>query len=201
MAAKLHDSIAPADLSAVLAALEITSAIFVGTSFGGVLAMMLAVLPPIAVAGVILNDIGPVLEPLGLTLVRLLPAVTAGQSQGGSCLGTESLRARRIHRRAGGSHATGFQPRTIRNACWAASFMGVIRLYRRWALYAGMLRYEYSTSRIHRPLPAHQGQHAAFRRTVDSRNQARWLPHHGPQERRAGKALKPPLPPDCRDAG
>jgi len=32
------------------------------TSFGGVLAMMLAVLPPAAVAGVILNDIGPVME-------------------------------------------------------------------------------------------------------------------------------------------
>jgi len=57
--------VALADLSAVLAALEITSAIFVGTSFGGVLAMMLAVLPPIAVAGVILNDIGPVIEPRG----------------------------------------------------------------------------------------------------------------------------------------
>jgi pimeloyl-ACP methyl ester carboxylesterase len=53
--------VALADLSAVLATLEITSAIFVGTSFGGVLAMMLAVLPPIAVAGVILNDIGPVM--------------------------------------------------------------------------------------------------------------------------------------------
>ena len=34
--------VALADLSAVLAAFEITSAIFVGTSFGGVLAMMLA---------------------------------------------------------------------------------------------------------------------------------------------------------------
>jgi pimeloyl-ACP methyl ester carboxylesterase len=42
--------VALADLSAVLAAFEITSAIFVGTSFGGVLAMMLAVLPPAAVA-------------------------------------------------------------------------------------------------------------------------------------------------------
>src|SRR5258707_1837733 len=62
--------VALADLSAVLAALEITSAIFVGTSFGGVLAMMLAVLPPIAVAGVILNYIGPVMEPRGLMRIK-----------------------------------------------------------------------------------------------------------------------------------
>src|SRR6516225_552312 len=62
--------IALADLSAVLAALEITSAIFVGTSFGGVLAMMLAVLPPLAVAGVLLNDIGPVMEPQGLIRIK-----------------------------------------------------------------------------------------------------------------------------------
>ena len=62
--------VALADLSAVLAAFEITSAIFVGTSFGGVLAMMLAVLPPIAVAGVLLNDIGPVMEPRGLMRIK-----------------------------------------------------------------------------------------------------------------------------------
>src|SRR6516165_2095532 len=62
--------VALADLSAVLAALEITSTIFVGTSFGGVLAMMLAGLPPIAVAGVILNDIGPVMEPQGLMRIK-----------------------------------------------------------------------------------------------------------------------------------
>jgi pimeloyl-ACP methyl ester carboxylesterase len=62
--------VALADLSSVLAALEITSAIFVGTSFGGVLAMMLAVLPPIAVAGVLLNDIGPVMEPRGLMRIK-----------------------------------------------------------------------------------------------------------------------------------
>src|SRR5439155_26897079 len=62
--------VALADLSAVLAAFGITSAIFVGTSFGGVLAMMLAVLPPIAVAGVILNYIGPVMEPRGLMRIK-----------------------------------------------------------------------------------------------------------------------------------
>src|SRR5260221_13427234 len=62
--------VALADLSAVLAALEITSAIFVGTSFGGVLAMMLAVLPPISVAGCILNDIGPLIEPRGLIRIK-----------------------------------------------------------------------------------------------------------------------------------
>ena len=62
--------VALADLSAVLAAFEITSAIFVGTSFGGVLAMMLAALPPTAVAGVILNDIGPVMEPRGLMRIK-----------------------------------------------------------------------------------------------------------------------------------
>ena len=53
--------VALADLSAVLAAFEITSAIF---------AMMLAVLPPAAVAGVILNDIGPVMEPRGLIRIK-----------------------------------------------------------------------------------------------------------------------------------
>jgi pimeloyl-ACP methyl ester carboxylesterase len=62
--------VALADLSTVLAAFEITSAIFIGTSFGGVLAMMVAVLPPAAVAGVILNDIGPVMEPRGLMRIK-----------------------------------------------------------------------------------------------------------------------------------
>jgi pimeloyl-ACP methyl ester carboxylesterase len=59
-----------ADLSAVLTALRITRAVFVGTSHGGVLAMMLALSRPTAIAGVILNDIGPVIEPRALLQIK-----------------------------------------------------------------------------------------------------------------------------------
>jgi pimeloyl-ACP methyl ester carboxylesterase len=59
-----------ADLQMLLAAENIHQAIFLGTSRGGIHAMLLAAFKPELLAGVILNDIGPVLEPAGLIRIK-----------------------------------------------------------------------------------------------------------------------------------
>jgi len=59
-----------ADVVAVLSALSVGPAVFVGSSRGGLLAMHLAVAHPTAIAGVVLHDIGPVIEPKGLVRLR-----------------------------------------------------------------------------------------------------------------------------------
>jgi pimeloyl-ACP methyl ester carboxylesterase len=55
-----------------MAALHCPRAVIIGTSYGGILAMVLAVLRPGAIAGVVLNDIGPQLEPGALDSVQQL---------------------------------------------------------------------------------------------------------------------------------
>ncbi len=58
------------DVHALLEAAGAPRVVVVGTSLGGLLAMMLAATRPEAVAGVVLNDIGPEIDPRGLERIQ-----------------------------------------------------------------------------------------------------------------------------------
>lgn len=58
------------DVLQVLTVTGIERAVFVGTSRGGLLTMALSVTRPTLLAGAVLNDVGPVIEPKGLIRIR-----------------------------------------------------------------------------------------------------------------------------------
>jgi pimeloyl-ACP methyl ester carboxylesterase len=58
------------DTLQVLIAAGIDKAVFVGTSRGGLITMALGATRPTLLAGVVLNDVGPVIEPKGLIRIR-----------------------------------------------------------------------------------------------------------------------------------
>lgn len=68
-----------ADLQRLMQALELERVAFVGTSLGGLLAMMLGAGAPERVAGIVLNDIGPEFDPRGVDRIKsyagMLPPV------------------------------------------------------------------------------------------------------------------------------
>ncbi|BDG73276.1 alpha/beta fold hydrolase [Roseomonas fluvialis] len=53
------------DVMDAMAALHLHGVVVVGTSFGGLAAMAISVMRPAAIAAVVLNDIGPRIEPVG----------------------------------------------------------------------------------------------------------------------------------------
>ena len=57
------------DVVALLDTTRIDKAVFVGTSMGGIITMVLASIRPEAIAGAVLNDVGPELSPVGLARI------------------------------------------------------------------------------------------------------------------------------------
>ncbi|HYL01146.1 MAG TPA: alpha/beta hydrolase [Steroidobacteraceae bacterium] len=59
-----------ADLQRLLTGLAAARVTLIGTSMGGLMAMVLAAIEPLAVAGIVLNDVGPEVDRSGLERIR-----------------------------------------------------------------------------------------------------------------------------------
>jgi pimeloyl-ACP methyl ester carboxylesterase len=59
-----------ADIAGLLKSLDIPRVSVIGTSLGGILGMLLPALLPGAITGLVLNDIGPEVDPVGIARIR-----------------------------------------------------------------------------------------------------------------------------------
>lgn len=64
------------DVLAILAALDLAKVVVLGTSRGGLLASVLAVMKPDILGGVVLNDVGPEIDPRGIARIASYVGVT-----------------------------------------------------------------------------------------------------------------------------
>ena len=65
-----HPKIYARDVAGFLGDVGIPQAIFLGTSMGGLITMALALIRPRMVAGAILNDVGPAVDPAGIARIQ-----------------------------------------------------------------------------------------------------------------------------------
>ena len=68
--AQYRPDVYAADMFALLDGLSITRAALIGTSMGGLMSMLIAASQPARVASIVLNDIGPALDPAGLARIQ-----------------------------------------------------------------------------------------------------------------------------------
>ncbi len=69
------------DVLAILAALSLPKVVVLGTSRGGLLASVLAAMKPDVLAGVVLNDVGPEIDPKGIARIASYVGVTVAPPQ------------------------------------------------------------------------------------------------------------------------
>lgn len=67
---RYRPSVYAGDLVALLDELSITRAIFIGTSLGGLVTMAFAMRHPQRIAGAVLNDVGPEIDPAGAARIK-----------------------------------------------------------------------------------------------------------------------------------
>jgi len=108
-----------ADVLTLLGAINATQVAVIGTSLGGMLAMMLAATHRDRIAGIVLNDVGPEIDPVGLKRIKQyagrLPAVRSWDEAleqtktvyGAAWPGLDHLRWQTLVRRAYRENAAG----------------------------------------------------------------------------------------------